>query len=104
MNKKRKYLLLLSKLIAEKIMTKDNKHIKVDIKLSVLDVTATISITFLNKEHENFTIFLYEFYGPNELKKLRKEIFSYLNNDALVLDLINLNKKEFMLYDFKKGK
>lgn len=102
MNKKRKYLCLLSKLIAEKIITNKDDRLENEVAIKIINKDMVLRIVFSDsKTHDNFSIWICEFQSFKSLIKARKEIFNYLNNSDKTLNKIH--KKDFMLYDFKKS-
>lgn len=89
MNKKRKYLCLLSKLIAEKIITTNEDRLQNEVAIKIINKDMSLRVVFFeSKTNNNFSLWLYEFQSLKSLNKARKEIFDYLNNSEKTLKRI----------------
>ena len=62
MNKKRKYLCLLSKLIAEKIITSQEDRLQNEVAIKIINKDMLLRIVFSDSHtNDNFSLWLYEF-------------------------------------------
>lgn len=92
MNRKRNYLCLLAKLIAEKIIKNHDDRLINEVSVKIIKNHMTIRITYSNSDtHDNFSVALYEFQSFKNLSKARKEVFKYLDDAEKTLDRIKGN-------------